>query len=241
MDKTVLVTRPLPAATRTADRLRGHGFIPLVLPLTEIVPLNPVAPETAFTAVAATSANALRHAPKDLLAPFLGLPCFTVGDATADAARACGFDTVTTGDGDGTALGDTIVEELCAGASLLYLTGRVRSPGFERALGQAGFAVSPLMIYDTISVSYTTDHLMKLLGSRPVDVCLLYSRLSAEVFSTLLKSADLTHHFDKTEFLCLSPRIAESLSRSKNPVIHIAARPDEDALFDLLDRMPGRR
>ncbi|MDA4637080.1 uroporphyrinogen-III synthase, partial [Escherichia coli] len=101
MEKTVLVTRPLPAATRTADRLRVQGYVPLLLPLTEIVPLNPTVPEGTFNAFVATSANALVHASEALLAPYLQLPCFTVGEATADAARARGFETVTTGDGDG--------------------------------------------------------------------------------------------------------------------------------------------
>ena len=59
MEKTVLVTRPLPAATRTADRLRVQGYVPLLLPLTEIVPLNPTVPEGTFNAFVATSANAL--------------------------------------------------------------------------------------------------------------------------------------------------------------------------------------
>ena len=62
MEKTVLVTRPLPAATRTADRLRVQGYVPLLLPLTEIVPLNPTVPEGTFNAFVATSANALVHA-----------------------------------------------------------------------------------------------------------------------------------------------------------------------------------
>ncbi len=237
MEKTVLVTRPLPAATRTADRLRALGYLPIILPLTEIVPLNPAAPDGAFDAVVATSANALRHASGELLAPLLQLPCFTVGDATADAARARGFETVTTGDGDGEALADTIVEELRSAGSLLYLTGRVRSPGFERAVTLAGFHCAPLAIYDTISVSYTTDFWMKSLGSRSIDYCLLYSRMGSAVLSVSIEAAGLGHVFDKTIFLCLSERIAESISGLKEPDIRVAGRPDKDALFDLLARV----
>ncbi|SDO66583.1 uroporphyrinogen-III synthase [Phyllobacterium sp. OV277] len=237
MEKTVLVTRPLPAATRTADRLRAQGYVPLIVPLTEIAPLNPVMPEGTFDAVVATSANALLHASDELLAPLLQLPCFTVGDATADAARAREFETVTTGDGDGESLADTIVEELRAAGSLLYLTGRVRSPGFERAVTLAGFHCSPLAIYDTISVSYTTDFLMKTLGSRRIDYCLLYSQMSSEVLSGLIGAANLEHVFDKTVFLCLSKRIAESISGLREAAIRVAGRPNEDALFDLLARV----
>ncbi|PRD53241.1 uroporphyrinogen-III synthase [Phyllobacterium myrsinacearum] len=239
MEKTVLVTRPLPAATRTADRLRAQGYVPLLLPLTEIVPLNPASPEGTFNALVATSANALAHASDALLAPYLQLPCFTVGEATADAARARGFETVTTGDGDGESLAQTIVEELCSGASILYLTGRVRSPGFERAVAKAGFPCASLAVYDTISVSYTTEFLIKTLGSRNIDYCLLYSQMSSDVLSTLIKAARLAELFDKTLFLCLSRRIADGLKGLNAPSIGIARRPDEDALFDLLAGLQG--
>ncbi|MBA8877992.1 uroporphyrinogen-III synthase [Phyllobacterium myrsinacearum] len=241
MEKTVLVTRPLPAATRTADRLRAQGFAPALLPLTQIVPLNPTMPEGMFNAVVATSANALVHASEELLAPFLQLPCFTVGDATADAARARGFETVTTGDSDGESLAETIVEDLCSGGSLLYLTGHVRSPEFERAVKSAGFLCSSLAIYDTNSVSYTTDFLMRSLGSKHLDCCLLYSRMSSEVFSSLIDELKLTYLFENTMFLCLSRRIADGISGLQNPIIKVAARPDEDALFDLLMRELGGR
>jgi uroporphyrinogen-III synthase len=241
MEQTVLVTRPLPVAARTADRLRARNYTPVILPLTEIVPLNPAVPTGTFDAVVATSANALHHASDELLAPFLQLPCFTVGDVTADAARARRFETVTTGDGDGESLSDIIVEELHSGGSLLYLTGRVRSPGFEHAVERAGYRCTSLAIYDTKSVSYTTEFLLNSLGSRHIDCCLLYSRLSSEAFSTLIAAAKISHLFGKTKFLCLSSRIAGSITGLQNPVVRVAARPDEDALFDLLAREQDER
>ncbi|MBZ9602138.1 uroporphyrinogen-III synthase [Phyllobacterium chamaecytisi] len=234
--KTVLVTRPRPGATKTAERLLGNGFLPLVLPLTKIVQLPVKTPNGKFDAIAVTSANALRQAPDKVLQPFLSLPCFVVGEATAAAARARGFETVTAGDRDGASLAQTIGEELCTGARVLYVTGRVRAPDFEHALRTLGMHFKPVMTYDTVLVSYTTEFLLEFFGKGKIDHCLLYSRWGAEEFLRLTSQMEIAHHFDNTSIFCLSPRVANALSGVNKASIHVANRPDEDALFDLLQQ-----
>jgi uroporphyrinogen-III synthase len=234
--KTVLVTRPQPGATRTSERLLCHGFLPLVLPLTEIVSLPAKKPAGKFSAVAVTSASALRQASDQALQPLLSLPCFVVGEATGAMARARGFETVTTGDGDGASLAQTVIEESCAGARILYLTGRVRAPDFEYSLRKAGVHFRTLMSYDTISVSYTTDFLLNFFSKGKIDCCLLYSRWSAEEFIRLANHVEITHRFDNTSIFCLSTRIAEVLTGLGSASVHVADKPTEDALFELMQR-----
>ena len=65
--------------------------------------------------------------------------------------------------------------------------------------------------------------------------------MSSGVLSTLAEAAGLTHLFDKTLFLCLSQRIADDLKGFNKPSVRIARRPDEDALFDLLEGMQDDR
>jgi uroporphyrinogen-III synthase len=234
--KTVLVTRPQPGATRTSERLLCRGFLPLVLPLTEIVTLPAKKPAGKFSAVAVTSASALRQASDQALQPLLNLPCFVVGEATAATARARGFETVTTGDGDGASLAQTVIEESCTGARILYLTGRVRVPDFELSLRNARIHFRTLVAYDTVSVSYTTDFLLNFFSKGKIDCCLLYSRWSAEEFMHLAGQAEIAHHFDTTRIFCLSARIAEVLTGLDRTLIHVADKPDENALFDLMQR-----
>lgn len=234
--RTVLVTRPQPGATKTSERLLCSGFLPLVLPLTEIVPLPVKNPSGKFHAVAVTSASALRQAPEQTLKPLLKLPCFVVGEATAVAARARGFETVTTGDADGSSLAQTVVEELCAKHRILYLTGRVRAPDFESALRKSGVHFRTLKTYDTISVSYTTDFLEKFFSAGRIDCCLLYSYWGAEEFLRLVRRGEIAHHFDKTLVFCLSRRIAEALQGLDKTLIHVADRPNESALLELIQR-----
>jgi uroporphyrinogen-III synthase len=235
--RTVLVTRPEPGASKTSERLLGYGFSPLVLPLTQIVPVRVRRPSGKFDAVAATSANALRQLPDRVMQLLLDLPCFVVGDATAAIARARGFQTVTAGDGDGVSLAQTIIEECCTGARILYLAGRVRAPEFERTLRDAGIHHRTLQTYDTVSVTYTGEFLTKFFGQAAVDDCLLYSRRSAEAFLQLSTRADVAGLFKRTEVFCLSPRVADALSGCEKALIHVAAKPDEDALFALLQRV----
>src|SRR5688572_14398609 len=78
----VLVTRPQPGAARTARRLAELGHRPVELPLTRTValPVEAASFDRPVDAVAVTSANALRHAPPELVARLADRPCFAVGE-----------------------------------------------------------------------------------------------------------------------------------------------------------------
>jgi uroporphyrinogen-III synthase len=99
----VLILRPEPGASATAARARALGLEPLVSPLFRIVPLEWDAPDAGeFDALLLTSANAARHSGGGL-DQFTSLPCYAVGEATAEAARGSGFEQVIAGAGDGRA------------------------------------------------------------------------------------------------------------------------------------------
>jgi uroporphyrinogen-III synthase len=232
--RTVLVTRPEPGATRTAERLRALGFTPLLLPLTKIVPLDIKPPGGPFDAVAITSANALRHTPEIFLATLLDLPCFVVGEATGAIARSMGFRLVVAGDEGGASLAWKINVSLPAGARILYLTGRVRSPELEQTVERARHQIIPVECYDTVLTGYSADYLRDLFCGNPVDACVIYSRQGAEAFNELIRMRMISHLFEKTQFFCLSRSIAHVLSGNKNSAIRIAATPDETALLALL-------
>ncbi|MBN9252948.1 MAG: uroporphyrinogen-III synthase, partial [Mesorhizobium sp.] len=91
--RRVLITRPEPGASHTARKLAELGFEPVLLPLSDTIPLfpEPSAVPSDAAAVAITSANAIRHAAPDLLSALSSLPCHAVGTKTAQAARSAGF------------------------------------------------------------------------------------------------------------------------------------------------------
>ncbi|MBZ9764938.1 uroporphyrinogen-III synthase [Mesorhizobium sp. CA8] len=230
----VLVTRPEPGASRTARRLEALGFQPVLLPLTETSALPVEASiDGDAVAVTVTSANAVRHAPKALVATLARLPCHTVGKRTAEACRAAGFFAVTEGPGDAEALADAIAGGL-AGKTLVYLCGRVRFPLFEQRLLAAGVHAQAIETYDTTSIDYGDDDIAARLSGRPIDAALLYSAKASLALASLIARPALRHLFEKTEFLALSARVAEPLDGVAGIRVRTASKPEEEALLALL-------
>ncbi|MER9417808.1 uroporphyrinogen-III synthase [Mesorhizobium sp. M0306] len=231
----VLVTRPEPGASRTGRRLADAGFQPILLPLTETLalPVDAGALADAAAAVAVTSANALLHAPKEVIAALAGLPCHAVGRKTAEAARAAGFMSVSEGPGNAEALADALAGGF-AGQTIVYLCGRVRFPGFEERLQAAGVQVRAVETYDTVALDYSDEAVLARLSARPVEAVLLYSAKAAMAMQALTSRPALRSVFEKTRFFALSGRIAAVLGKVAGERIRIAPKPSEDAVLGLL-------
>jgi uroporphyrinogen-III synthase len=123
MSCVLIVLRPQPAADATAERARALGLDVAVAPLFAIAPMAWDAPDLQnFDALLFTSASAVRAAGEQL-ARFAHLPVVTVGDATADAARAASLNVVETGEADGKA-----VVSATRFQKLLHLAGRRHAP-----------------------------------------------------------------------------------------------------------------
>ncbi|ESZ47154.1 uroporphyrinogen-III synthase [Mesorhizobium sp. RSR565B] len=233
----VLVTRPQPGASRTMRRLQELGFEPLLLPLTETVTL-PVGADAASdnaVAVAVTSANAVRHAPKELIRALAALPCHAVGRRTAEAARWAGFLSVSEGAGDAERLAEAIAAGL-SGKAVVYLTGRVRFPAFEAPLRKAGVEVRTVETYDTISLDYSDDEIRARLSHQAVDAMLLYSAKAAAALQALTDRAGLRDLFENMQVFALSERVAAAFDNAAGKKIRIAREPQEEALLELLHR-----
>lgn len=133
MSRTVIVLRPAPGDRATIDRLHAASLTAISLPLFDISPLDWTPPDpAAFDRLLLTSANALRHGGPGLAA-LHSLPVLAVGAATADAARAAGFDIAATGTSDAA----TLLADLAPGLRLLWLAGRDRAALAHPALAQA--------------------------------------------------------------------------------------------------------
>lgn len=235
----VLVTRPEPGASRTAHRLQERGFQPILLPLTETAALPAHAGQVpaGAVAVAVTSANAVHHAPKEMIAALADLPCHAVGKRTAEASRKAGFLSVSEGPGHAEALADDLAGEF-PGKTIVYLCGRVRFPAFEQRLHGAGVRVHAIETYDTLAVAYPDQAALARLSGQPVGAVLLYSAKAAAAMRVLAERPALQGLFEKTRLFALSARIAAAFGDADGDRIRIAARSDEDALLALL-QSPG--
>ncbi|GAA4527865.1 uroporphyrinogen-III synthase [Chelativorans composti] len=232
----VLITRPEPGASKTARKVRGMGFTPLVLPLTRIesLPAIPSVESSDFAAIALTSPNSARHAPPELVRSLAGLPAYAVGSATAAVACEAGFNVVDESAGDAEGLHRVIAERVTPGAGILVLCGRVRRSVLEQGLRDSGYAPRLVEVYDTVPASPSDDEIAAVLGSGPVDAVLLYSAYAAEEFLRLIEGAGTSHMFETARFIVMSARIGEQLPAALRARAAVAPEPNEDAMLSTL-------
>lgn len=155
MIRPLAVLRPEPGNAATAARIEALGLKVVRLPLFEVRALAwNVADPAAYDALIVTSANTLRFGGAGLTA-LQRLPVVAVGQATADAARAAGFEVMLTGDGDAVRLLDLATT---AGVTrALHLGGRerTRADSARIAASIAVYASEPLPIRDMDAVDGT--------------------------------------------------------------------------------------
>ena len=220
----VWITRARPGALATADRVRAMGLEAIVDPLLSVETL-PAQPDLAqVRALAFTSANGVEAFAR--LSDERGLPVFAVGRATARAAEAQGFASVSSADGDVEDLGRLIA----AGASGPVLWAGASAPagdlvGLLRAHGVMARGVA---VYETIERSPSPETLARL--DAPLTV-LFHSPRAARALARLLGDRPRPD----LRALCLSPAVAAPLSGVMEPrSVAFAPRPDESALLELL-------
>jgi len=94
----VFVLRPEPGLTTTLVAAFERGIKARGMPLGTVVPVSWSAPATKFDGLLIGSANAIRHAGREL-DKVAHLPVFAVGEATAHAARDLGLQIGLVGEG----------------------------------------------------------------------------------------------------------------------------------------------
>jgi uroporphyrinogen-III synthase len=239
----VLVTRPHPDDEATAAALRARGFEVLCAPMLRF---EPVAfhddEDAAYGAVIATSANALRGIEPHLLGSrLLKLPLFAVGERTAAAARGAGFEDVTAAEGDATGLRDLVLasvktKALKKGSTLLYLAGADLARDLAGELGERGFTVVTHTTYRMLPVSSLPPETCEAFAANRVEVVLHYSRRSARAFFDAARAAGVEISALAIPQGCISATVAAVVRDAGATQVMVAASPDENALFEALDR-----
>jgi uroporphyrinogen-III synthase len=239
----VLVTRPHPDDETTAAALRARGFEVLRAPMLRFEPA--VFHEDAdahYGAAIVTSANALRGIEPQLKgSPLLKLPLFAVGEHTATAARRIGFEQVIPGNGDAASLRDLVVASVKAKAlkktsPLLYLAGADLARDLAGELGERGFTVVTQTTYRMVPLSSLPRETCDAFAANRVEAVLHYSRRSARAFLESVRAAGVEISALSIPQCCISAAVASVVRDAGATQVMVAATPDENALFALLDR-----
>lgn len=244
----VLVTRPLPDAETTAAGLRALGFETIAAPMLRFEPFGfSDEAEVPYGGVVVTSANALRAVEPHLAgSALLKLPVLAVGERTAAAARAAGFSSVISADGDAGALRDLVVatakaKKLKKKSPLLYLAGEEVSRDLAGELRDNGFDVVTHIAYRMVPARDLPGEVIDGIAAGRIQAVLHFSRRSARAFVEAARTGGVEISALALPQCCLSTAVAEIVREAGATQVSVAARPDENALFDALKRaLPAR-
>ena len=238
----VLVTRPHPDDDSTAASLRARGFEVLLAPMLRFEPVAFDDEDLRYGAVIVTSANALRGIEHQLHgSKLLKLPLFAVGEHTAAAARGAGFETVISAKGDAASLRDLVLatvksKALKKASPLLYLAGADLARDLAGELGERGFTVVTQTTYRMVPLSGLPRETCDAFAANGVEAVLHYSRRSARAFLESVRAAGVEISALAIPQCCISAAVASIFRDAGATQVMVAASPDENALFALLDR-----
>lgn len=240
----ILVTRPHPDGEATAEALRAQGFEVLLAP---VLRFEPAAfhedADAPYGGIIATSANALRAIEPQLqTSRLLELPLFAVGEHTAAAARGIGFKHVVSAKGgDAASLRELIAASVKSRALkksslLLYLAGADLARDLAGELGERGFTVVTQITYRMIALSSLPHAVCDAFAANRIEAVLHYSRRSARAFLDSIRAAGVEISALSIPQCCISAGAASVVRDAGASQVMVAASPDENALFALLDR-----
>ncbi len=235
----VVITRPQPAAERTAAALAARGHSVWVVPLMQV---EPVAADLSgdWGGVIITSANAPAAIAGDpAREALIALPLLAVGQRSAEAARAAGFGEVTSAGGDVRDLLRALAtRRLDLVAPLLYLAGEDRTTDLTAELAAHGIAAEMRVVYRAVPLPFPPE-LTAALEAGDVEAVLHFSRRSAENYLAAARAAGIAAEALAVRHYCLSAQVAEPLEGAGVKRVAVAPRPQEAALIELLPLSPG--
>lgn len=216
----VWVTRTRPGAERTAAALTARGFTPIVAPVIALEPLDTPLDLTDVAGLAFTSRNGVAAFADRT--PRRDWPAFTVGDATADAARTCGFIDIRSAAG--------ALDDLVALITAVWPAdgGLILAPGPREPAGDLGgqlagrVSVRPLAVYAAVDSNTGAPGAF--------DVVLVHSPRAARALAARLTPADTRERL----LVAISAAAAAPLDQAGFAEIRLATEPTEDSLLAAL-------
>lgn len=184
----------------------------------------------------------------------LALPVFAIGPATAAVAKENGFSTVHVAEGDGISLAALLSKHFSKQASaqtpgqsrtqptplIYHAAGSIRQGDLVKRLGAAKINARREVLYRALPVA-RISHQARRLFKAPKDshkdshiVVTFFSPRTARLFVEQIKKEGLLHRLSNAHCVCLSTAIADILEKSHWKSIQIAAKPNVNAIRDLL-------
>ncbi|MGL4729824.1 MAG: uroporphyrinogen-III synthase, partial [Bosea sp. (in: a-proteobacteria)] len=237
-DMAVLVLRPEPDATRTAQKLAKRGWRPIIAPLFVVADTGESLPHGPFDALVVTSAHGAARLGSADFASLKRLPVFAVGAQTARVAAELGFKEIRIADGDRHSLVELIVASLPPDARLLAALGRDRHEDWINDLKRRGHDVALWTAYEAKTVTQLPEAAASALKEEAHLAALHFSQRGAETFLALADEAGLGEQARATRNIAMSAEVAASLVAAGVIRLGVAHEPTLPAMLDALADMP---
>lgn len=220
MKLPLLILRPEPGNAATVAAALDLGMEAIAAPLFTVQPVSWDTPGD-VDALLIGSANAIRHAGPGLAA-YAGLPTYTVGAATAEAAREAGLAVIAVGSGGLQPVLDTVTHP-----RLLRLAGQehlpLTPPPHVRMIERIVYAATPLPL-PRLAARLMLTHAL------PGVAVVLHSAAAATHLAGEMDRLELPR--EKLHLIALGPRIAQAAGTGW-AAIHTGPAPDERSLLAL--------
>jgi uroporphyrinogen-III synthase len=228
----VLVTRPEPGASETAERLSSLDLVPVVAPLLTIRRQQTRLPASGeIQAILATSGNAVAALPLS----HQGVLLLAVGDATAERARAAGFTNIHSAHGDAHDLAALAAQLLSpSNGPVLLVCGSGQGRALAEAVRVHGFRVPRRIVYAAEKVAALPETAAAALLNDVLRAALFFSAETARHFVRLTKAAGLADRVRDVQALAIGAGAGVALQELPWHDILVAARPTQDELLALL-------
>lgn len=228
-----LITRPEPQASKSRDRLIALGHSVLCEPCQEVKRNEAVLQHA--NAYIITSQNGVEHGLS--FVPNKDAMIFAVGERTAEAAEALGFEEIYAAEGDTESLFEMIMSRwLPEDGTLLHLSGAEIVSDISSLLSAIGYSANRQVVYTAIPQDKPEPLTLNAIKNTKIDAILFYSARAVTIFNAWMHDAKLERHLENITAVALSPRIAEELGPEKLgfhwKCIKIAKETNENALID---------
>jgi uroporphyrinogen-III synthase len=233
----ILITRPQEDAARFAELLRARGHEPLCASLLSVRFFDgPELTLEGVSAILATSANGVRAFAQRTERRDLHI--LAVGPQTADAAHAAGFEQVECADGDASTLAEAVLGWVKPEDGVLLHAASADNEGrLKVLLAEEGYTVDVVVLYEVIAVARLPGIAHEALAHDALDGAVVFSPRSAMALRDCVQRAGLANACKRLSAICMSQATADGLSPLEFREVIVAARPNQDAMLDCVNKL----
>jgi uroporphyrinogen-III synthase len=212
------------------------GHEPVVSPALVIEPIAFSLDETGVQALLFTSAAGVRALGKR------DLPALAVGDGTAEAARALGYQDVRSANGAAANLIEMAKGLDPAAGAMVHVSGEDVATNVAEAIEDAGFRAARVTVYRARPATSLSPQAINLLTRDSLtSVVMFHSARGAESFCRLAEANGLRAQAARMIAVCIGGRSAEIAAAFDFKQILVASAPRETALLTLVDEAAANR